>query len=161
MPAAARGLVPTAPGAAARTPSRPRRTRGRGLVPTAPGAAARTPSRPRRTRGRALEGERPAVSGPSPTGWAARGRTAEGHRTSDRGRGGTYAQAIEYARARPWRRGVASTARSAASRSTTSGTGRGRPRAMFTWARRPAPRRSEEHTSELQSRGHLVCRLLL
>src|SRR5690625_5882015 len=27
--------------------------------------------------------------------------------------------------------------------------------------RSPAPRRSEEHTSELQSRGHLVCRLLL
>src|SRR5690625_3093388 len=26
---------------------------------------------------------------------------------------------------------------------------------------RAAPRRSEEHTSELQSRGHLVCRLLL
>src|SRR6266508_267471 len=25
----------------------------------------------------------------------------------------------------------------------------------------PCPRRSEEHTSELQSRGHLVCRLLL
>src|SRR5439155_1945619 len=25
----------------------------------------------------------------------------------------------------------------------------------------PAPQRSEEHTSELQSRGHLVCRLLL
>src|SRR5207253_10019594 len=25
----------------------------------------------------------------------------------------------------------------------------------------PATRRSEEHTSELQSRGHLVCRLLL
>src|SRR5207253_9958248 len=25
----------------------------------------------------------------------------------------------------------------------------------------PAPTRSEEHTSELQSRGHLVCRLLL
>src|SRR5215510_16009412 len=25
----------------------------------------------------------------------------------------------------------------------------------------PRPRRSEEHTSELQSRGHLVCRLLL
>src|SRR5439155_6356905 len=25
----------------------------------------------------------------------------------------------------------------------------------------PNPRRSEEHTSELQSRGHLVCRLLL
>src|SRR5690625_5842613 len=25
----------------------------------------------------------------------------------------------------------------------------------------PAGRRSEEHTSELQSRGHLVCRLLL
>src|SRR5437660_12618430 len=25
----------------------------------------------------------------------------------------------------------------------------------------PTPRRSEEHTSELQSRGHLVCRLLL
>src|SRR2546422_7745108 len=28
-------------------------------------------------------------------------------------------------------------------------------------ARRPARRRSEEHTSELQSRLHLVCRLLL
>src|SRR5437660_4121143 len=28
-------------------------------------------------------------------------------------------------------------------------------------ARPPRPRRSEEHTSELQSRGHLVCRLLL
>src|SRR5207253_7049127 len=27
--------------------------------------------------------------------------------------------------------------------------------------RRRQPRRSEEHTSELQSRGHLVCRLLL
>src|SRR5437870_9156333 len=27
--------------------------------------------------------------------------------------------------------------------------------------RRPAATRSEEHTSELQSRGHLVCRLLL
>src|SRR5690625_2525901 len=27
--------------------------------------------------------------------------------------------------------------------------------------RTPGPRRSEEHTSELQSRGHLVCRLLL
>src|SRR5690625_5523461 len=26
---------------------------------------------------------------------------------------------------------------------------------------RPVDRRSEEHTSELQSRGHLVCRLLL
>src|SRR5690625_1606885 len=26
---------------------------------------------------------------------------------------------------------------------------------------RPRPTRSEEHTSELQSRGHLVCRLLL
>src|SRR5215510_15934695 len=29
------------------------------------------------------------------------------------------------------------------------------------WASVPALRRSEEHTSELQSRGHLVCRLLL
>src|SRR5439155_5111524 len=28
-------------------------------------------------------------------------------------------------------------------------------------ARRRGGRRSEEHTSELQSRGHLVCRLLL
>src|SRR5690625_5794793 len=28
-------------------------------------------------------------------------------------------------------------------------------------ADRPRGRRSEEHTSELQSRGHLVCRLLL
>src|SRR5690625_5507168 len=29
------------------------------------------------------------------------------------------------------------------------------------WDVRPALSRSEEHTSELQSRGHLVCRLLL
>src|SRR5215510_16224511 len=35
------------------------------------------------------------------------------------------------------------------------GRGTGRP------ARRCRPARSEEHTSELQSRGHLVCRLLL
>src|SRR5690625_7079848 len=31
--------------------------------------------------------------------------------------------------------------------------------ALSAW--RAYPRRSEEHTSELQSRGHLVCRLLL
>src|SRR5437870_9165240 len=29
------------------------------------------------------------------------------------------------------------------------------------WRDAPVLRRSEEHTSELQSRGHLVCRLLL
>src|SRR5436305_9826501 len=34
--------------------------------------------------------------------------------------------------------------------------GRGRPPGVRAWARR-----SEEHTSELQSRPHLVCRLLL
>src|SRR5207253_11388407 len=38
----------------------------------------------------------------------------------------------------------------------------GRSRAGRAWAGpTPAQRRSEEHTSELQSRGHLVCRLLL
>src|SRR5439155_6752180 len=31
----------------------------------------------------------------------------------------------------------------------------------LTWSEPPAKTRSEEHTSELQSRGHLVCRLLL
>src|SRR5690625_6777873 len=31
----------------------------------------------------------------------------------------------------------------------------------FTWHIVDIPGRSEEHTSELQSRGHLVCRLLL
>src|SRR5207253_7002774 len=31
----------------------------------------------------------------------------------------------------------------------------------FQWALAGAGTRSEEHTSELQSRGHLVCRLLL
>src|SRR5207253_8945177 len=38
-----------------------------------------------------------------------------------------------------------------------------RPRSPAPGARRRIPRkaRSEEHTSELQSRGHLVCRLLL
>src|SRR5690348_17589520 len=35
------------------------------------------------------------------------------------------------------------------------------PRAVTTPARAPALRRSEEHTSELQSPVHLVCRLLL
>src|SRR5437870_6817210 len=36
-------------------------------------------------------------------------------------------------------------------------------RTVGVWVGRPdgAPVRSEEHTSELQSRGHLVCRLLL
>src|SRR5207253_8730118 len=34
-------------------------------------------------------------------------------------------------------------------------------RSRATATGKPAPRRSEEHTSELQSRGHLVCRLLL
>src|SRR6266508_5013310 len=29
------------------------------------------------------------------------------------------------------------------------------------WTQHVGPTRSEEHTSELQSRGHLVCRLLL
>src|SRR6185312_6101988 len=32
---------------------------------------------------------------------------------------------------------------------------------VVTRPRRPSPRRSEEHTSELQSRSDLVCRLLL
>src|SRR5437870_7766693 len=31
----------------------------------------------------------------------------------------------------------------------------------WTWTIMPGSERSEEHTSELQSRGHLVCRLLL
>src|SRR2546429_9081183 len=39
---------------------------------------------------------------------------------------------------------------------------RGRlPRAMYRGRAREKPSRSEEHTSELQSRLHLVCRLLL
>src|SRR5437870_4829756 len=33
--------------------------------------------------------------------------------------------------------------------------------ALYTTPIAPRPSRSEEHTSELQSRGHLVCRLLL
>src|SRR5215510_16078553 len=33
--------------------------------------------------------------------------------------------------------------------------------ALMAWADEQGPVRSEEHTSELQSRGHLVCRLLL
>src|SRR6266508_5604562 len=35
------------------------------------------------------------------------------------------------------------------------------PRARARWRRAGSTARSEEHTSELQSRGHLVCRLLL
>src|SRR5439155_26657138 len=45
------------------------------------------------------------------------------------------------------------------SASTAKGNSRS---ASYAWARAiAAPSRSEEHTSELQSRGHLVCRLLL
>src|SRR5690625_6812154 len=40
------------------------------------------------------------------------------------------------------------------------GDGEQRQLAVRAWWR-PGRRRSEEHTSELQSRGHLVCRLLL
>src|SRR5690625_7470094 len=36
-----------------------------------------------------------------------------------------------------------------------------RPRSPPPWMTSRSPTRSEEHTSELQSRGHLVCRLLL
>src|SRR2546422_2662629 len=39
--------------------------------------------------------------------------------------------------------------------------GVGRARDLWRARREPAARRSEEHTSELQSRLHLVCRLLL
>src|SRR5439155_11435248 len=47
-------------------------------------------------------------------------------------------------------------------RSATPGKGDGSPRRARAGAGPPArARRSEEHTSELQSRGHLVCRLLL
>src|SRR5207253_5788150 len=35
------------------------------------------------------------------------------------------------------------------------------PHSPFRAPAHPSPPRSEEHTSELQSRGHLVCRLLL
>src|SRR5207253_11211723 len=51
-----------------------------------------------------------------------------------------------------WERGVAGRAEPGLSRFLFGG-----------WSRRARnrERRSEEHTSELQSRGHLVCRLLL
>src|SRR5439155_6724011 len=39
--------------------------------------------------------------------------------------------------------------------------GRGRTSSIFRMMAEPRISRSEEHTSELQSRGHLVCRLLL
>src|SRR3712207_8806886 len=56
-----------------------------------------------------------------------------------------------------WRMTLTSWAGSRLSRDT--------PSADHTWRRRPAgqalPPRSEEHTSELQSRQYLVCRLLL
>src|SRR5437870_12814912 len=42
-----------------------------------------------------------------------------------------------------------------------SGTSSGRLQRRIDTSRQPDCRRSEEHTSELQSRGHLVCRLLL
>src|SRR3712207_8098927 len=53
--------------------------------------------------------------------------------------------------------------RSRAARPAGRPGGRASPRAAASGARSPAPRaaRSEEHTSELQSRQYLVCRLLL
>src|SRR5690625_6527772 len=44
---------------------------------------------------------------------------------------------------------------------TSSGMPLTRSSTALTWARKGSSCRSEEHTSELQSRGHLVCRLLL
>src|SRR3989442_3119570 len=55
--------------------------------------------------------------------------------------------------------GPAPGARAARAAARTPRRGRARPRARF--ARGTPPSRSEEHTSELQSRPHLVCRLLL
>src|SRR5437870_8396423 len=47
--------------------------------------------------------------------------------------------------------------RSSSQASPTTGT----PPSTIRWCWRTGSTRSEEHTSELQSRGHLVCRLLL
>src|SRR3712207_7447282 len=55
-----------------------------------------------------------------------------------------------------WRAGCGARSRCLASRGVTRG--RGRPRGCGSPGRRA---RSEEHTSELQSRQYLVCRLLL
>src|SRR5439155_8218080 len=46
-------------------------------------------------------------------------------------------------------------------RSGHAGTARASGRVQRHWAGGSTSGRSEEHTSELQSRGHLVCRLLL
>src|SRR5207244_5338276 len=47
------------------------------------------------------------------------------------------------------------------SRLGRGGGGTGRVGPQHTWAIKEKPARSEEHTSELQSPDHLVCRLLL
>src|SRR5439155_18729520 len=78
----------------------------------------------------------------------------------------TFAEIRPLSRRPPW---------DSSSRSTTSATSRSSSSASpsaqsssstacpsaASGARKTAPRRSEEHTSELQSRGHIVCRLLL
>src|SRR3712207_7910648 len=47
-------------------------------------------------------------------------------------------------------------------RMSSSGASHAPQEGRLNWGRRPyAPQRSEEHTSELQSRQYLVCRLLL
>src|SRR6266702_5120057 len=90
--------------------------------------------------------------------------------TSRTGPAGAYAAAVSY-RARPSAGGMKPVAASAACRSA-SGMGDApgtRPRAgdgtlAMADCREAGEcfgKRSEEHTSELQSRGHLVCRLLL
>src|SRR5262249_61618446 len=63
-------------------------------------------------------------------------------------------------RARPRRQGAA-VAAAAARACPALGAAQRRPRARAHERRRAARRRSEEHTSELQSLTNLVCRLLL
>src|SRR5262245_62582526 len=63
--------------------------------------------------------------------------------------------ALPISRSRPTGRSTSPTSRTSTSRPSRSGRSRG------SGGRPTSPSRSEEHTSELQSLRHLVCRLLL
>src|SRR6476659_10694405 len=89
------------------------------------------------------------------------GRRGAGHAWLGRGWGRHICGVTDFllyvpANAVPWSRPAVRPARSAVGHLR-----RGGHRARFHWLRPAHPGRSEEHTSELQSLRHLVCRLLL
>src|SRR5690606_30413380 len=187
VPAAGAGpRGPRAPpgrrGPAGRPPGRPARRQGRASPRNPPPARrprrrlARPPGEPRRR----LAGARRAVlpgRGVRPARRAAgRGPGHRPHRAADRAAAGRLVRGVAGGRGHPARRpgrqrpgrprhrpGPGLARRRAPHRGTAPRPGAGTAASVrpVTARARPLPLRSEEHTSELQSRENLVCRLLL